>query len=888
MDINSNPAVETPTQAESSTSSLARLVLSFLGPPQVLVNGEAVIGPESQKMLALLAYLAVEAHRPHLRSVLVALFWPDQPEKQAYQDLRQIVSRLRRVIRDQEADPPHLITESQTIQFNLQSDCWLDVTAFRTLLDSTQHHRHRRLEACSTCVSQLARAAQLYRGDFLTDLHVPDSLAFHEWLLIERELLGQQTCAALHALVSLHLARGEPQTARQYARQLLKLDPWNEAARRVLFRTLALSDGRSAALQYYHTFRRALADELGVEPEDETRALIEQIRAGALADMQLRASRNSLPTPATLFVGREAEREQLSDYLNSQDQRLITLCGPGGSGKTRLALEIAAEQAPLWHDGVWFVPLAEVPDAEHLVAALVAALDLHVANRPPEPTDLIDFLRAKELLLILDGFEHLVDGGSLLQEILRWAPEVRILATSRARLGLRGEWAVQLNGLEMPPAIPATAAEAEDYSAVKLFLQNARHVNSDFTLSQENLPHVARICRLVEGLPLGIELAAAWVRMFPCRQIADEIERSLDLLHNPGGNTPERHHSLRATFEYSYNLLSETEQSLFRKLSVFRGGFMPEAARQVVGATPSGLASLLDKSLLQVSPSRRLDLHLTLRQYAAEKLAEVPQEQWETRERHCRTCYLPFVQHREETLRGENPRAALEEIEVELGNVRQAWRWAVAQARIEEIDLSTEGLSRFYDLRGLFREGETAFESAADRMLGLAQNDAKARRAACRSLTAQALFLRRRALYPRVIQVAQAATELAQMTREVLYEARAAFLWGEALWRQGDHKTARTQLERALCLAQTGHDAAERPAPTAREVEANSLNSLAGVCWGQGDYAGVRMYLEQALRIASEAGNCRLKGAILGNLGVVAVEQGEYAEAGSYYRDFRF
>lgn len=248
MDISGTPLVGTPTQAGSSTSSSARLVLSLLGPPQVIVHGEVVIGPQSQKMLALLAYLAVEAQHPHTRAALAALFWPDQPKKRAHQNLRQTLTRLRHAIRDGEADPPHLITESQTVQFNLQSDCWLDVTAFRTFLDSTQRHRHRRLDVCPTCVSQLAQACELYRGDFLAGLYVPDSFAFDEWLVIEREALQQQACTALNALAGSHLARGEPELARRYAQWLLRLDPWNEAAQRVLLRALALSEGRNEAL----------------------------------------------------------------------------------------------------------------------------------------------------------------------------------------------------------------------------------------------------------------------------------------------------------------------------------------------------------------------------------------------------------------------------------------------------------------------------------------------------------------------------------------------------------------------------------------------------------------------------------------------------------------
>jgi len=219
-----------------------------------------------------------------------------------------------------------------------------------------------------------------------------------------------------------------------------------------------------------------------------------------------------------------------------------------------------------------------------------------------------------------------------------------------------------------------------------------------------------------------------------------------------------------------------------------------------------------------------------------------------------------------------------------LGNVWEAWRWAVAQARIQDLDASTDGLARFCDLRGLFREGEVAFESAAERVLALAPKDTEAQRVACRLLTEQARCLLYRARYARAIEVAQAAVELSQAAQEMLCEAGAAHVWGEALWRQGDYERARTQLECALSLARSVHDATQRPALTTQAVKTNCLNSLAGVCWRQGDYAGARMYLEQALPLAANAGDRWRQSSVLGNLGIVAVEQGDYAAARIYYQ----
>lgn len=863
-------------------------MVCLLGPPRVLVAGEETLGPGAKKVMALLAYLVVEADRPHSRWTLAALLWPDQPPPQALQALRQTLSRLRRALgdgtpsRDSPAAPPHLLIEHQTVQFNRQSDYWLDVGAFRTLLARTGDHRHRRLDACPACVARLGEAAELYCGEFLATFHPAGSPSLDEWLLMQREGLQQQACLALQALASSYLARGEPEEARQYARRLLSLDPWNEAAQRLMLRALLLVEGRNAALQHYNAFRQELAGELGVKPEDATQDLVAQIRTGALTGMRPREPA-AFPTPPTPFVGRQAERQRLDDYLASGDRRLLTLYGPGGIGKTRLALATAADQAPLWRDGVWFVPVADVPDPAHLPEALAARLKQPGADRPLDAAQLVGFLRSKELLLILDSFEHLAAGAALILAILRWAPEVRILVTSRTCLGLEGEWALHLGGLEVPPEPVATVADAEGCSAVQLFVQSARRAAPDFALSPTNLPHVVRICRLVAGLPLGIELAAAWVRLFPSRQIADQIQKSPDFLHNPRMESTERHHSLRATFQYSYKLLPRPEQVLFRRLSVFRGGFTPDAASQVVGASPSQLSRLLDRSLLQALPSRRLDLHPVLRDYAAEELASGRHEEWETRARHCRT-YLSFVQEREGLLRGEDPKEVLEEIEAELGNLRQAWGWALSQAWIEEIEASIGALSHFYDLAGMYREALELFGSAADRMLVLAPEEAAAWRARGRLLVEQSRFLLQSADYARASKVAESAAGLAHRGQDDLAQATARRIWGEALWRQGDHPAARSQLESALVMARTVVDTAGTAGRAARQVEIDCLSSLGAACWIHGDRDQARGFLQQALQMATADHNRHDEAKLLTSLGVCALEEGRYAEARDRFR----
>jgi DNA-binding SARP family transcriptional activator len=263
-----------------------RLNLFLLGSPRVMVNDTRVMGLSGEKTLALLAYLAVEAQRPHRRRKLAALFWPDQPRSQALQNLRQTLARLRTALADRDADAPHLLVDLDAIQFNRRSDYWLDTERFETLLAAAERHAHRRLDSCPSCLTRLAEAVEYYRGEFAADLNPKGSLDLDEWLLIQREGLQRRACVALQALAGSHLVHCEHELAQHYAGRLLRFDPWNEAVQRLLLRSLALAQGRNAALRQYGGFRAALAGELGVEPEDATMALMDQIRAGRLSAMQ--------------------------------------------------------------------------------------------------------------------------------------------------------------------------------------------------------------------------------------------------------------------------------------------------------------------------------------------------------------------------------------------------------------------------------------------------------------------------------------------------------------------------------------------------------------------------------------------------------------------------
>jgi len=420
-------------------------------------------------------------------------------------------------------------------------------------------------------------------------------------------------------------------------------------------------------------------------------------------------STDKLPIQATSFIGRTKELMQIGALVADPVCRLLTLVGPGGIGKTRLALE-AARQLPA--DSARFVELQSLTSPDLLVTAIAEALGFQFYSGDNPKQQLLDYLCEQTWLLLLDNFEHLLDGAPLLSEILAAAPAIHLLVTSRERLNLIEEWVLDISGLAYP--IDDSESALQDFSAVELFVQHARRASVGFTLTDTSRPAVIRVCRLVDGMPLGIELAASRLRVLSCEAIADEIERSLDILETPARNVESRHRTMRAAFEPTWNRLSADERDVFMRLSVFRGGFTREAAQIVADASLRALSALVDKSLLRVSEGGRYELHELLRQYAEEQLH--PSGKVEAVHDAHSLYYADFLHQRLEDMKGRRQLAALAEIAVDFENVRAAWMWAVDHKSINIIYKMVEGLWLFCDLYGrpverlaLFRYAEQQF-----------------------------------------------------------------------------------------------------------------------------------------------------------------------------------
>lgn len=425
---------------------------------------------------------------------------------------------------------------------------------------------------------------------------------------------------------------------------------------------------------------------------------------------------NNLPNQTTPFIGREVELADLTKLIADPDNRLITLLGSGGSGKTRLALESARAQLSNFESGVTFVSLAPLSSAENIIPAIAEAVGFQFFERIEPREQLVSFFREKKTLLVLDNFEHILDGADLISEILRAAPGVTVLVTSREKLNLQEEVRFRIEGMDFPEETQPTSLEdASQYSAIRLFVQAAKRARPSFELEMEGLRHVTNICHLVRGMPLGILLAAAWVEMFSPQEIVEEVGRSLDFLETEVSDIPERHRSIRAVFDSSWRQLSESERAMFMKLAIFRSGFKREAAQAVAGASLHKLIALVSKSLLHRDPSSgRYEVHELLRQYAQEQL-EVSDRADAVRNAHC-AYYSTFLENRLAEMLGPGQTKALNEIEAEFGNVQQAWRWAVEKKDYGAVDQTSESLFVYSDMRSREHEGVELFGLARERL----------------------------------------------------------------------------------------------------------------------------------------------------------------------------
>ena len=778
--------------------------LRILGPFEVDRDGRPVrLGGRKQRTL--LAVLALQAGAPVPPHRLIDALWPEH-DPAAPARLQVYVSQLRRALGDPGAIELH--TGGYALAVAPEA---VDATRFERLARDGR-------EALAGGDAQRAAdtlrdALALWRGPALDDLDA--ALADGAVGRLEELRL-----AALEDRVEADLALGRHRELVAELEQLVARQPLRERPRAALMLALYRSGRQAEALDAYQAARRTLVEQLGIEPGAELRelqsAILRQDAGLAVDPAELRARRH-LPAPTTSLVGREVQVGEIGALLRGEGVRLVTLTGPGGTGKTRLAIQAAAELADRFEQGVFFAGLATEEDPRLVPHAIADALG--VEERPDEAIleTLRRHLEPRRLLLVLDNFEHLDDAAPVVSRLLEAAPELRVLATSRSPLRLYGEHVYPVPAL----SLPALGEPATDSPAVELFVARARAARHGFALPGK-ADAVAELCRRLDGLPLAIELAAARSETLAPAEMLATLPRRLELAAAGPRDVPERRQTLRAAIDWSYRLLGEHERDTFARLGVFVGGCEDDAAREVCSATASEPAALVRQSLLQRSGEARLSMLETVREFALERLAAAGDED-AVRARHARH-FLALAEAAEPALTADPGGTWLRRLEEEHANLRGALAWCARAGEVElELRLAS-ALVRFWALRGHLREGRAWLDAA----LGRGGEQPPALRA--KTLAGAAQLALRQGDYPRLNALA-----------------------GEAL---------------ALCES-IGD----------RRGMAHALDRLATAAANEGDHArGMELY-ERSAALCRELGDDRGLAVSITNLGCLALMQGELARA---------
>ena len=966
---------------------LSQLTLAFLGVPQIrLADQEVNIG--RNKAVALLAYLAATVE-PVTRETLLALLWPDYEPQAAQAQLRQMLWAINKTIGKE-----WLQIERQTIGFIAQSSLHIDVRRYQqqlqalpklatnplrltgllavadlycgdfltgfTIGGSEEFAQWQRLESTAWRHRHMNVLAEIVTA-FSAQQAYPEAIDYaRRWLALE----PANEAPHLH-LMQLYAYSGQRGLAlRQYQECVhsikAELDATPSAAITDFYHLL-MKDAVPSPPPVVSAARPSVHSSPVVRHNASAHLPPVPVRAptglGAPVPVALREARaavvdvseplpasvptvqplppfSNLPVAITSFVGREMELLEITARLQDPACRLLTLMGPGGVGKTRLALAAAQQildcnfwlldtqptlaiphhvsrppakiQNSLFPDGVFFVPLADLQAADRLATTIAGVLHFTLFRRDEDPlAQLTHYLADKRLLLVLGNFEHLLAGAELVTTLLAQAPGVKVLTTSRERLNLHGEWLLEVSGLVYAQA--GTVAQMTECSAVQLFVQSARRVKADFRLDEQNKAAVARICGLVEGLPLALELAATWLRVLSCQEIVTEIEQNLTLLATTQRDLPPRHRSVRALFDTSWALLSAEEQTVLQRLAVFRGGFRREAAAAVAGAPLPLLLALVDKSLLRSEGNGRFSMHELVRQFAAEALHTQPATADTVYQRHL-TYYTTWLQQQRPLLHRKQQKQVLGEILADLENVRTAWQHALQQQQMSAVAAALDTLADVYELCGWFHEGEALFAAAVAQLQGVTTDPW--RRLFGRLQARMGFFAQRLAKYASAKQLLQQTCDSLQGLDDQVATSYCLNCLGEIARIEGDYAEAERCLTESVTLCRVHgdqqllsrafnllgivhgvrgrHEEAERlfraslalcEAGEEQLGIAKALNNLGIMAYFAGDYTAAQTFYQRSLAINQDLGHQYDTALAVSNLGLVAQKQGRYNDA---------
>lgn len=805
------------------------LALTLLGSPRAKLGG-TWRNLNAAKPACLLYYLAARGDWV-ARPELTLLFWPERDEASARHALRQLVYRAR------------ALPWAEGLEVEETRLRWLvpnDLQALRSAL----------------AASDWPAAVRAYRGTFLEGIALPDAPGFDAWCELEREHSRERYLeAAVKSAAAAELQADYP-AAVETLRSALEVDPLAEPVAVALMRSLALAGEPDAARSVYARFERDLAEHLGGEPGGAARTLVERLRRGE----RLESRPHNLPRQATDFVGREQELLAIGRRLRERDGRLISLLGPGGIGKTRLALQAAADQIGAYRNGVYLVTPEDASHVDGLVSAIADVLGMPLRERGDPWSQLAAALAEREVLLVLDGLEALPDAGPRLAELLARAPGLTVLATSRAPLGVSLESRFVLDGLQLP-SLDAPLDLGAD--SVRLFVQTARRMRPSFSLRDGHGAATAEVCRLVAGVPLAIELAAAWIQVLSPQEIAAEIERDLDILRALEHDRPARQRSLRRVFEATWERLDEAERAVLLGAAGCAGPVDLAALTQVAGASLDTLSALTARGLVRRDAGGRVEMHQLVRQYARERLAAAPEKAAVIAVRH--------LEHYADRVANwtyeHDPTTLVVGLRVDLDEIRAAWRHAVASAAWTPLEAMAPKLSLAHDLSARAGRYLRWLEEALARLDG----EPDQRRLRGRLQAQRAGCLQRLGRYEAMEAAVQTSLALLDGLPPVPERCIALRVRGNAAYLRGDHDRAEASFEAALEVARALDD---------ERLIAGCYNNLGLLAKARGalDLALERLEAARSVAATSDLGICSQ---VLNNLATVHARSGDARRAES-------
>ena len=822
--------------------------LHLLSAPQVEIDGEfkdiKLNSPSS-----LLIYLAYR-NKWVPRGELAFLYKPDEEETEARRYIRLLIHRAKRLpwARDLEI-------ERQQLRFKIKTD----VADF--------------LQAISD--NDWQKSCTIYQAPLLNKSSLPEAYSFNSWLELERNELEYHYQNALKENASYLEQNSEYLKAAQNLQKLLDLDNSNEEIVRLVMRNAYLGKDKDLAIHVYKKFAKTIKDELDLEPLKETQDLLAKIQNSEELDLGVKQEKSfvklNLPNQTTSFIGRRNDLSELNKRCNVKDCRLLSIVGLGGIGKTRLGLELARAQAANYPDGVYFIALADI-QANMLATTIAQALEINLINDTKTKSSLLNYLKNKKALLVLDNFEHILEAKTLISEILECSEQLKIVITTRVALNLKNEHIYDLRGLNYPVE---NDCNLESYDAIKLFISGANRVAPALEFDNKTLQTVAKITELVEGMPLAIELASAWLRIISVEQLFLEIQKSLDMLASQQNNIVYRHRNVRAVFDYSWQRLEKKQQDILKQLSIFENGFSLQAAEEVAGAHLAYLLHVTNESLIRTINNNRFNMHELIRKYIRERLAEDKTLEEKYKLKYAK--YFAKILASYDLDKHEESKKSIAKIGLEIENIRLSWQILADNCQLEDLYDSIISLDFYYRNRGLHHEAQEFYLKFIDKLNSDCNDNSREFFKLISNLQFRAGYCARQQDDLLLAnELFNQSLELANLYDFKIVVARCYFELGVCAHKLGEFEKAEDYFLKTKKIAEEIND---------DRLVVDAVNTLGLVAKATNKYDQARAYLTEAIRMFNRLNNKRGEGIAFSNLGNLEESLGNYESAQKlYYR----